>query len=77
MGDLGDLLNAMPDAADRAAEFTKRHRHVLIAASRGEWQAAWVEACAGPRDGEPICECREDLGDLMDHLEAKFDRKER
>jgi hypothetical protein len=63
-----------PDHAARAAAFARRHPHVTIAASATGWTASWMEACAGPGDGDVHREPREHLGWLMDYLEARFDR---
>lgn len=67
-------VDSAPDHAARAAAFQRRHPHVSIVLAGEAWTAAWVEACAGPRDGEPMKASREHLGWLVDYLEARFDR---
>lgn len=67
------------DQVVRREEFAKRHPEITITSPRENgtyrYRADWLTVSADPKqDGKPDFEARIELRDLLNYLEAKFDR---
>lgn len=73
-------VDAAPDQVLRMREFRERHQQVsiLLPGQAGVLRptATWLEADADPRiDGAAVTVSYDELRDLLDYLEARFDRR--
>lgn len=72
-------VDRAPDQVRRMQQFRARRQHVsiLMPGQAGVLRptATWIEVDADPRiDGTPVTVSRDELRDLLDYLEARFDR---
>jgi hypothetical protein len=84
MGPFGDLpevpgVDRAPDQVKRMKAFKERHPHVSVLlpgqAGVARPTATWLEADADPRiDGAATTVQYDELRDVLDYLEARFDR---
>jgi hypothetical protein len=73
----GEVQNV--DQVVRLMQFANRHPEVTMTSPRENgtfrWRADWLTVSADPKqDGQPDFEARIELRDLLDYLEARFDR---